>query len=70
MTDFYGTSPSGASSGAKWEVRLFMYFMSIQCNRNGVYVQTFRDLMESEELLEEDIEDEMPLHKANDVVSV
>ena len=39
-------------------------------NRNGVYVQTFRDLMESEELLEEDIEDETPLHKANDVVSV
>ena len=38
-------------------------------NCNGLCVQTFRDLMESEDLLEEDMEDEEPPNKANDIVS-
>ena len=47
-----------------------LYYSDCCSNRNGIYVQTFRDLMESEELLEEDREDEMLPHEANDVVSV
>lgn len=69
VADFYGSSPANGGTGAKWEVSLCIARSTACSNYNGLCAQTFRDLMESEDLLEEDMGDEEPPNEANDAVS-